>query len=83
MSEDRDKFVRDNNDLGENQGDATRDHTGSFAGVNLTENHVKLPETLRGHPKQMGDYDDNRSITKQVIDNFEPRTVKPITSRPA
>ena len=81
ISEDRDKVVRDNNELGENQGDATRDHTGSFAGASLTENPVKLPETPRGHPKQMRDYDDNRSITEQVIDHFEPETVKPITSR--
>ena len=31
----------------------------------------------------MGDYEYNRLITKQIIDNFEPETVKPITSRPA
>ena len=31
----------------------------------------------------MRDYNDNRSITKQTIDNFELETVQPILSRPA
>ena len=83
ISEDRYRVVRDNNDLCENQGDATRDHTDSVAGANLTETPVESSETLRVHPKHMGDYNDNRSITKQIIGNFEPETVKPKTSRPA
>ena len=46
ISEDRDKVVGDNNDLGENQWDTTRDHTGSFAGANLTETSVKISKIL-------------------------------------
>ena len=83
ISEDRDNVVRVNNDLGENQGDAARDHTSSFAGENLTENPVKLPETFRGHTNEMRDYDDNRSTTEQIIEIFEAETVKLIRSKPA
>ena len=82
IPEDRNKVVRDNNDPGENQGDTTRDHTGCFTGANLTENPVKSLEILQGHPKQMGDYNDDRSITKQISGNFERETVTPVTSRP-
>ena len=83
IPEDRDKVVRENNGLVDNQGDSTRNHTGSFAGAKLTETPVKLPEILREPPQQMGEYDDHRSITKQNIEDFKLETVKPITPSPA
>ena len=49
-SEERVMVARDKSDLVENQGDATRDHTGSFAGADLTEKPIKFPETVPGHP---------------------------------
>ena len=77
-----DRFARDNNNLVKNQGDTMRDHSGSLAGADLIEKSVKVPETHRGQPKQLVVYNDSRSITKQIIDDFEPETVKPIMSRP-
>ena len=59
-----------------------RDHSGSLAGPDLTEKSVKIPATHRGQPKQLVDYNDSRSITKQIIDDFEPETVKLIMPRP-
>ena len=52
ISEDRDRVVRDNKYLDENQEDATRDHTGSFARANLTENPVKLRKRSEGTPNR-------------------------------
>ena len=80
MSENR--FAQDGDNLVKNQGDAIGDHSSSLAGADLAEKPVKRPEIHRGQPEQLVDFKNSRSITKKIIDEFEPENVKPTMSRP-
>ena len=75
-------LVQDNNNKEEDPGDDKGDHSGSLAGADLAESTARRPVMHREQSRQLIDFHDNRSITKQIIDEFEPETMIPTASRP-
>ena len=73
------KLAQDNNNPEKIQGDTMGDHSGCLAGADLAGRTAKQPKTHQEQLKQLINFNVSRSVTRQIIDDFEPETVKPTT----